>query len=67
MNALRLTEGVDAEDWENHTGRPLSELTPRLDAARRKGLLMTSPSRLQATPQGLLFLNDLLALFDEEA
>lgn len=67
MNALRLTEGVDAEDWENHTGRPLSELTPRLDAARQKGLLATSPSRLQATPQGLLFLNDLLALFDEEA
>ncbi|NRB55110.1 MAG: radical SAM family heme chaperone HemW [Salinicola sp.] len=67
MNALRLTAGVDAEDWENHTGRPLSELTPRLEAARRKGLLTISPSRLQATPQGLLFLNDLLALFDEEA
>jgi hypothetical protein len=26
---------------------------------------METPSRLQATPQGLLFLNDLLALFDE--
>ncbi|KAA0018680.1 radical SAM family heme chaperone HemW [Salinicola corii] len=67
MNALRLTDGVDVEDWENHTGQPLSELTPRLEAARRQGLLTTSPSRLQATPQGLLFLNDLLALFDEEA
>ena len=66
MNALRLTEGVSAEDWVNHTGRALSELTPRLEPARRKGLLMETPSHLQATPQGLLFLNDLLALFDEE-
>ncbi|WP_416221205.1 radical SAM family heme chaperone HemW [Salinicola sp. LHM] len=65
MNALRLTEGVSAEDWVNHTGRALSELTPRLEPARQKGLLMETPSRLQATPQGLLFLNDLLALFDE--
>ncbi|MGM8850519.1 radical SAM family heme chaperone HemW [Salinicola halophyticus] len=66
MNALRLVEGVNADDWQNHTGRALSELTPQLEAARRKGLLEESPSRLQATPQGLLFLNDLLALFDEK-
>nr|WP_110654292.1 radical SAM family heme chaperone HemW [Salinicola halimionae] len=67
MNALRLVEGVNAEDWENHTGRALSELTPRLETARLKGLLRDTPSRLQASPQGLLFLNDLLALFDEES
>lgn len=65
MNALRLVDGVEAEDWQNHTGRALSDLTPRLEAARQKGLLAQTPSRLRATPQGLLFLNDLLALFDE--
>ncbi|WP_282235956.1 radical SAM family heme chaperone HemW [Salinicola endophyticus] len=65
MNALRLTHGVDLADWQNHTGRALSELTPRLAVARQRGLLADSPSRLQATPQGLLFLNDLLALLDE--
>ncbi|WIX32841.1 radical SAM family heme chaperone HemW [Salinicola sp. JS01] len=65
MNALRLTQGVDLDDWQNHTGRALSELTPRLAVARQRGLLVDSPSRLQATPQGLLFLNDLLALLDE--
>ncbi|MCE3027916.1 radical SAM family heme chaperone HemW [Salinicola sp. DM10] len=65
MNALRLTQGVDLADWQNHTGRALSELTPRLAVARQRGLLVDSPSRLQATPQGLLFLNDLLALLDE--
>lgn len=65
MNALRLVDGVDSSDWENHTGKSLSELTPRLETARQKGLLMASSSRLQATPQGLLFLNDLLALFDD--
>lgn len=66
MNALRLVDGVESGDWQNHTGRALSELTPRLRAARQKGLMEESPSRLQATPQGLLFLNDLLALFDDE-
>ncbi len=66
MNALRLTEGVRTDDWENHTGQALSELTPRLERARQQGLLMTTSSRLQATPQGLLFLNDLLALLDDE-
>jgi len=65
MNALRLVDGVDSSDWENHTGKPLFELTPRLETARRKELLMATSSRLQATPQGLLFLNDLLALFDD--
>ncbi|GHB14112.1 radical SAM family heme chaperone HemW [Salinicola rhizosphaerae] len=64
MNALRLVEGVDAGCWQNHTGRALSELSPRLAVARERGLLEASEARLQATPQGLLFLNDLLALFD---
>ncbi|WP_251975822.1 radical SAM family heme chaperone HemW [Salinicola avicenniae] len=65
MNALRLVDGVACETWENHTGRPLSVLKPYLQRAQEQGLLADFSQRLQATPRGLLFLNDLLALFDE--
>ncbi|WP_110685843.1 radical SAM family heme chaperone HemW [Salinicola aestuarinus] len=65
MNALRLVDGVAIEDWQNHTGRALSELESRLHDARARGLLEVSESRFQATPQGLLFLNDLLVSIDE--
>ena len=65
MNALRLVEGVAMSDWQAHTGRPLALLEERLDAARNKGLLVEDVARLQASPQGLLFLNELLALVSD--
>lgn len=65
MNALRLVEGVPLSLWQAHTGRLLAVLEPHLQGARRKGLLVDSDKRLQATPKGLLFLNDLLGLLDE--
>ncbi|WP_110670285.1 radical SAM family heme chaperone HemW [Salinicola halophilus] len=65
MNALRLVDGVAIDDWQNHTGQPLSELTAKLHEARDKRLLEPSDTRFQATPQGLLFLNDLLVSIDE--
>ncbi|WP_422666953.1 radical SAM family heme chaperone HemW [Billgrantia saliphila] len=65
MNALRLVEGVALDDWADHTGRPLKVLEARLGAARKKGLLEESVPRLQASPRGLLFLNELLALIGE--
>ncbi len=66
MNALRLVEGVPLATWQSATGRPAAWLDTRLAAAREKGLLMDDPRRLQATPQGLLFLNELLALIGDE-
>ncbi|MCC5884618.1 MAG: radical SAM family heme chaperone HemW [Halomonas sp.] len=65
MNALRLVDGVSMSDWRAHTGRPHEELLERLVAARNKGLLMEDAQRLQASPQGLLFLNELLALVSD--
>ncbi|MDD0845159.1 radical SAM family heme chaperone HemW [Pseudomonas sp. Gutcm_11s] len=63
MNVLRLTEGVPAALFEQRTGLPLASL----DAARREAetrqLLQTDPSRLVATREGQLFLNDLLQHF----
>ena len=66
MNALRLTEGVALADWHAHTGQPSALLLARLQSAHEKGLLMEMPEKLRASPQGLLFLNELLALISEE-
>ncbi|TBU97804.1 YggW family oxidoreductase [Stutzerimonas kirkiae] len=63
MNALRLTEGVPAELFSQRTGLPLASLAKARQAAQARGLLASSPERLVATPQGQLFLNDLLQLF----
>lgn len=63
MNALRLTEGVDAALFEARTGLPLASLETARRVAEQKGLLKVEPARLAATPRGQLFLNDLLQLF----
>lgn len=63
MNVLRLSKGVDAALFEQRTGLPLASL----DAARREAearqLLQRDPTRLVATREGQLFLNDLLQHF----
>ena len=61
MNALRLVDGVPLPLWQERTGQPLSMLSLRLAAARKKGLVVEDDQRLQASTQGLLFLNELLA------
>lgn len=66
MNALRLVDGVPLANWSAYTGRPLAQLQARLAPAREKGLLAEDPQWLRATPQGLLFLNDLLASVSDD-
>ncbi|PRY64746.1 anaerobic coproporphyrinogen III oxidase [Vreelandella songnenensis] len=66
MNALRLTEGVTLATWAAYTGHPEEVLLARLQSASKKGLLMEMPEKLRASPQGLLFLNELLALISDE-
>jgi len=63
MNALRLTEGVDAALFTQRTGLPLATLDSARRTAEQKGLLQVEPTRLVATPRGQLFLNDLLQYF----
>jgi oxygen-independent coproporphyrinogen-3 oxidase len=65
MNALRLVEGVPLSTWQAHTGRNDSVLLARLSAAREKGLLVEDADRVGASAQGLLFLNELLAMMDD--
>ena len=64
MNALRLTGGVSFEDLRRTTGLDREALEPGLSQARARGLIVEDDVLLRATPQGLLFLNDLLAMFD---
>lgn len=63
MNALRLNEGVPAQLFSQRTGLPLQVLDTARQAAEQRRLLHTDPLRLQATPEGQLFLNDLLQHF----
>ncbi len=63
MNALRLTDGVDAALYPERTGLALESLKTGRDAAEQSGLLQVEPSRLAATARGQLFLNDLLQHF----
>lgn len=65
MNALRLVAGVPLQEWVAHTGQGTEALLACLTAARAKGLLVEDTERLQATPHGLLFLNELLASIGE--
>ena len=63
LNALRLTEGVAASLFQEHTGVSLAAISGLLAQAADKGLLTSDPARLAATPLGLRFLNDLQAMF----
>ncbi|MFK3792048.1 radical SAM family heme chaperone HemW [Pseudomonas piscis] len=63
MNALRLTDGVDAALFAQRTGLDLASLAEGRRQAEQSGLLQVEPSRLAATPRGQLFLNDLLQYF----
>ena len=62
MNALRLQAGVSTDDYLANTGQTLSNVKGALVSARKAGLMM--PDRLQASPLGWRFLNDLLTYFE---
>ncbi|PKM27190.1 MAG: YggW family oxidoreductase [Gammaproteobacteria bacterium HGW-Gammaproteobacteria-13] len=63
MNVLRLTDGVASELFTQRTGLPLSQLAAARAEAQQRGLLHSDPTRLSATREGQLFLNDLLQHF----
>jgi putative oxygen-independent coproporphyrinogen III oxidase len=63
MNVLRLTDGSASELFTQRTGLPLSQLATARTEAEQRGLLHSDPTRLTATREGQLFLNDLLQHF----
>ncbi|WP_028467820.1 radical SAM family heme chaperone HemW [Neptunomonas japonica] len=64
MNALRLVDGVEESVFQERSLLNLCSINTALANSRKAGLL--DPHRLQATPQGQLFLNDLLEMFIAE-
>lgn len=66
MNVLRLNEGVPGESYGRLTGITLHSIAPHLAAARERGLLAHDPDRLVPTELGRRFLNDLVAMFEDD-
>ena len=63
LNALRLTDGVPAASFGERTGLAPAAIARTCAQAVERGLLEDDPTRIRATPLGLRFLNDLLAMF----
>ncbi|KAA0181312.1 oxygen-independent coproporphyrinogen III oxidase-like protein [Cupriavidus gilardii] len=63
LNALRLTDGVPASLFHDHTGLPLHAIRRELALATDKGLLDPDPTVIRPTELGRRFLNDLQEIF----
>jgi len=66
LNTLRLKEGVPADMFAARTGVGVQMLAEPLARARELGLMTRDAARLQPSALGLLYLNDLLALFEPD-
>ena len=63
LNALRLREGFELQDFVDKTGLPFTAIAKGLDEAERKGLIERDFVRVKPTERGFDFLNDLQSLF----
>ncbi|MEN8176168.1 MAG: radical SAM family heme chaperone HemW [Pseudomonadota bacterium] len=63
MNALRLNNGVPVRCISERTGLAWEAVRSRIAPAVTHGLMVKGEERLQATPLGLRYLNNLLAMF----
>ena len=63
LNATRLREGFELQDFLDRTGLPLSSIEAGLATAAAKGMLLREGSRVVPTERGFDFLSDLQGLF----
>ncbi|MDO9360541.1 MAG: radical SAM family heme chaperone HemW [Polaromonas sp.] len=63
LNALRLRDGFNLQDFTEKTGLPLTAIQAGLDEAERKGLITRDFVNVRPTERGFDFLNDLQELF----
>ena len=63
MNAMRLTDGVPLDLFQQRTGLPFLTLQRSIKEAQAKGLLDVSDEIMQPTHLGKRFLNELLTIF----
>jgi len=67
LNAARLLEGFSEELFEARTGLPASVISGPLLQAEKRGLIHRSPGAIRPTRRGTQFLNDYLALFQDQS
>lgn len=63
MNAMRLTNGIPIDLFQQRTGSPFLTLQRGIKQAQAKGLLEISTENMQPTQLGKRFLNELLTIF----
>lgn len=63
LNALRLREGFDLQDFVASTGLPLSAIDSAIKEASLKGWLVVDGNGVTPTEKGFDFLSDVQALF----
>ncbi|HXH01406.1 MAG TPA: radical SAM family heme chaperone HemW, partial [Xanthomonadaceae bacterium] len=63
LNALRLCEGFALDHFETTTGLPAEVIAAPLARAQVRGWLQVGPGRVQPTPLGSRFANDVIAGF----
>ena len=63
MNAMRLTEGVTTELFNDHTGLSLDTAARELQQARDRNLIDYNEHHIKPTELGRRYLNDLLQIF----
>lgn len=63
LNALRLSQGVPIEHFEQRTGLALASILPIIERAQKHRLMPTPLNRIVATELGFNFLSDLQEYF----
>jgi oxygen-independent coproporphyrinogen-3 oxidase len=63
LNALRLKDGFDVQNFLDRTGLPISAIAAALDKAVALGLLESDMRQVRPTERGFDMLSDLQALF----
>jgi len=63
LNALRLKQGFEINEFEQNTGLSINVIMDKCEQAIEDDLLQKNAKGFAATPQGYLFLNDLINCF----
>lgn len=66
LNAFRLQKGFASELFSTNTGYPADGFNATLKAAEEKGFIQCKNNKVLPTEQGRLFLNDLVAMFNND-
>ncbi len=63
LNALRLTSGFEIQTFKDNTGMDILSIQAILNKANKNNWLLQDDTRIQPTPLGQQYLNDVVTLF----